>query len=522
MSKKNFVIFILILILSINCFEVPERLKHICPDGCKRYFNCDEKQKKCTFKGFFPLYPLELLELFILMISSSLATSCGIGGGTVYSSMILGVEELEPNQAFPVSNCLILFCGLVTFLSFTLDKYQHPKNKFINYDVAIIFSPSMLVGAKIGAILNKILPTSLLLIFLIFLICYTTRKTYYNILKAKAKEAKLDEKEKEKFLENNSNNNKTDKLIPEQGYSDFNTNTNTNTNYINNTNNNKLLSSIISQENSDNKQDKFEFSGLNNKNEIDDVDNVNNRRYTEEELKIINEDDNPLNWNCITYVLFLEVIVIIDQLIEGSNRVPSFIGIKKCSFIYWFCFLLYVLLMLYFIRYSIHKVYKHIEIKKKLIPDFSSEVIHNVENHISYVVLISIFAGIVSSSLGIGGGMITNPAFASLGMDPKESSSTSNFLIIITAIASTFMFVLSGQLEINYSICLGTFCTIAALIGSFYILKYINKTGRSSVLFVIMEYFLIASLFIAIYKIFTLDLSETSFIGSLFITNQFC
>ena len=67
------------------------------------------------------------------MISSSLATSCGIGGGTVYSSMILGVEELEPSQAFPISNFLILFCGLVTFVSFTMDKFAHPKNKFINY-----------------------------------------------------------------------------------------------------------------------------------------------------------------------------------------------------------------------------------------------------------------------------------------------------------------------------------------------------------------------------------------------------
>ena len=246
MSKRIFFIYILIFILSVNCFEVPENLKDICPDGCKRYFHCDEKKKGCKFKGFFPLYPLELLELFILMISSSLATSCGIGGGTVYSSMILGVEELEPNQAFPVSNFLILFCGLVTFVSFTLDKFQHPKNKFINYDVAIIFSPSMLVGAKVGAILNKILPTSLLLIFLVILICYTTRKTYYNILKARAREAKLDEKEKEKFLENINNNNKTDFLIPEKDKNNYNNSTEDN----NNSTNNKVVSSIISQEKS--------------------------------------------------------------------------------------------------------------------------------------------------------------------------------------------------------------------------------------------------------------------------------
>jgi len=493
--------------------EVPDRLKDVCPKGCKSYFYCDEKAKKCVFKGFFPLYPLELIELFVLMISSSLATSCGIGGGTVYSSMILGVEELEPSQAFPVSNFLILFCGLVTFISFTLDKYQHPKNLFIHYDVATIFSPSMLVGAKFGTILNKILPSSLLLILLCFLICYTTRKTYYNILKAKAKEAKLDEKEK--ILEENKNNN----LLGT--FKEMQSNNNKSENLINDDeeNFNNKVSSIISQENYD-KQDKIEFSDLS---KIEREDNLKTRRiYTDEDLKIINEDDDPLNWGRINYILMLELIVIIDQLLEGSNKVPSFIGIKRCSFFYWLCFLIYVCITLYFVRYSIDMVYAHIQRKKNLIPDFKSEVIDNVEKNITYVVGIGIIAGIVSSSLGIGGGMITNPAFSSLGMDPKQSSSTSNFLIIITAIASSFIFILSGQLIIGYSICLGIFCTAAALIGSFYILKYINQTGRSSILLVIMEYFLIASLFITLYKLFTLDLKGHSFIGSLFVTNKFC
>ena len=173
-------------------------------------------------------------------------------------------------------------------------------------------------------------------------------------------------------------------------------------------------------------------------------------------------------------------------------------------------------------RYSIDKVYEHIAKKKSLIPDYSSEVIDNVEKNLTYVVSISIIAGIVSSSLGIGGGMITNPVFSGLGMDPKQSSSTSNFLIIVTAIASSFIFILSGQLEIGYSLWLGVFCTGAALIGSFYILKYIYQTGKSSILLVIMEYFLIASLFITIYKLITLDLKGHSFIGSLFVTNKFC
>ena len=52
------------------------------------------------------------------------------------------------------------------------------------------------------------------------------------------------------------------------------------------------------------------------KGEGDDINNLNARKvFTDEELKIINEDDDPLNWERINYILFLELIVIVDQLI---------------------------------------------------------------------------------------------------------------------------------------------------------------------------------------------------------------
>ena len=499
MSKRIYLF--LIIFFNIKCMEVPDRLKNICPKGCKSYFYCNEKEKKCVFKGFFPLYPLELIELFVLMVSSSLATSCGIGGGIVYSSMILGIEELEPSQAFPISNFLILLCGFVTFISFTLDKYQHPKSLFIHYDVATIFAPSMLVGAKFGTILNKILPSILLLILLFFLVCFTTRKTYYNILKAKAREAKLNEKEK--LLEYNNSNNK-DIKAQESSI------------------NQGVMNSIITKE-EEISQDEIEFSRFSKIGE-EDLSSLDNKSVLEETeiQKLLNEDDDPLNWERINYILFLELIVIIDQLCEGTSRVPSFIGIKRCSFSFWLCFIIYVIITLYFVKVSINKVYIHIHRKKKVFPNFKSEVIDKIEKNTIFVVLVAILAGIVSSSLGLGGGMITNPLFASLGMEPKQSSTTSNFLIIVTAVASSFIFILSGQLEIGYSICLGIFCTVAALIGSFYILKYINRTGKSSILLVIMEYFLVISLLISLHKLITFDLKGHTFIESLFIINKFC
>ena len=462
MSKTIY--FFLILFIGLNCFEVPPQLKSICPAGCKRYFYCDEQQKKCVYKGFFPIYPLEFLEIIILMTSSSLATSCGIGGGTIYSSMILGVEEFEPSEAFPIANFLILLCGLITFTSFAMDKYEHPKNIFVNYDIAVVFGPSMLLGAKFGTILNRMLSSTVLLIFLLFLLIYTCSKTYKNIKKAKAAEEKLLEK-------------------------------------------GPLKEPLLAKD-----EEKKE--------EENDLEYLSEDE--KERREFLREEEDPLNWKSINFLLFMELIVIIDQFIEGSNKVPSFIGIPRCSLWYWISFGVYIVITLIFVKLAISYILVKVRRKKELLPDYKSEVMENVENRLAYVVSIGIFAGIVSSSLGIGGGMITNPVFFGLGMDSKQSSCTSNFLIIVTAIASSFIFVLSGQLNIVYSLNMGSLCTAAAFVGSFFILKYINRTGKSSILLVIMEYFLIASFFIALYKLITIDTKGYGFIGSIFMLNNYC
>ena len=423
MSKTIY--FFLILFIGLNCFEVPPQLKSICPAGCKRYFYCDEQQKKCVYKGFFPIYPLEFLEIIILMTSSSL---------------------------------------LITFTSFAMDKYEHPKNIFVNYDIAVVFGPSMLLGAKFGTILNRMLSSTVLLIFLLFLLIYTCSKTYKNIKKAKAAEEKLLEK-------------------------------------------GPLKEPLLDKE----EEKKEEENNLENLSEDE-----------KERREFLREEEDPLNWKSINFLLFMELIVIIDQFIEGSNKVPSFIGIQRCSLWYWISFGVYILITLIFVKLAISYILVKVRRKKELLPDYKSEVMENVENRLAYVVSIGIFAGIVSSSLGIGGGMITNPVFFGLGMDSKQSSCTSNFLIIVTAIASSFIFVLSGQLNIVYSLNMGSLCTAAAFVGSFFILKYINRTGKSSILLVIMEYFLIASFFIALYKLITIDTKGYGFIGSIFMLNNYC
>ena len=136
--------------------------------------------------------------------------------------------------------------------------------------------------------------------------------------------------------------------------------------------------------------------------------------------------------------------------------------------------------------------------------------------------MIGVIAGIVSCSCGIGGGTITNPVFIGMGMDPKESSSTSNFLIIVSCLASSFIFILAGQLKIGYGLIMGGLCLSAAFVGNYFILSYINKTGKTSILLVIMEYLLLFSWVIAIYKLVMVDTQGFGLIKALLLTKDYC
>ena len=102
--------------------------------------------------------------------------------------------------------------------------------------------------------------------------------------------------------------------------------------------------------------------------------------------------------------------------------------------------------------------------------------------------------------VGIGGGMITNPILLGMGLDPKATSSTSTFLIMTTALASSFIYIISGQLNISYAICMGIPCTFSAYFGSKEILAYMNKTKKTSILLSIMLWFLIISMVIILGK----------------------
>lgn len=172
---------LIIFILAISFTVIPNTL---CDKRCESDNDCLGNymciEGECIHKDVFPLNYMEIFILILMCLISTVATTAGVGGGAIYSAILLLVENFTTKEAFPISNLIILFCSLTTFYVEVKNKYKDPSpvNKFIDYNMVVVFCPTLLLGTKLGVIMNKVLPSLVLIILLILSSSSSSFKAY--------------------------------------------------------------------------------------------------------------------------------------------------------------------------------------------------------------------------------------------------------------------------------------------------------------------------------------------------------
>ena len=110
------------------------------------------------------------------------------------------IEKLSPNQAYPISTFLIAVCSSCTFYMGVRDKQENPGNSFVDWETAIIFCPTMLLGTKFGTILNKSLSDVFLTVGLALFVLHNIKKIYDNARKSRNKETSELNKHESKYI----------------------------------------------------------------------------------------------------------------------------------------------------------------------------------------------------------------------------------------------------------------------------------------------------------------------------------
>lgn len=113
-----------------------------------------------------------------IFILSGLFNATGIGGGSLFVAFIISVLKYETKIAIAISYS-ILFGGSLAKTSFSIRlRNEESKKPLINYDVALVLIPAMLVGSIIGLYLNHMSPKLIIYILLILCVIYASVKIY--------------------------------------------------------------------------------------------------------------------------------------------------------------------------------------------------------------------------------------------------------------------------------------------------------------------------------------------------------
>uniref|UniRef100_K3ZT21 Sulfite exporter TauE/SafE family protein n=1 Tax=Setaria italica TaxID=4555 RepID=K3ZT21_SETIT len=112
----------------------------------------------------------------------------GVGGGGIFVPMLTLIIGFDPKSSTAISKCMIMGAAVST-VYYNL-KLKHPTldMPMIDYDLALLIQPMLMLGISIGVIFNVIFPDWLVTVLLIVLFLGTSTKAFLKGIETWKKE----------------------------------------------------------------------------------------------------------------------------------------------------------------------------------------------------------------------------------------------------------------------------------------------------------------------------------------------
>ncbi|KAF5748247.1 hypothetical protein HS088_TW04G00199 [Tripterygium wilfordii] len=127
----------------------------------------------------------------------------GVGGGGIFVPMLSLIIGFDPKSATAISKCMIMGAAAST-VYYNL-KLRHPTldMPIIDYDLALLIQPMLMLGISIGVIFNVIFPDWMVTVLLIILFIGTSTRAFFKGVETWKKETIM-KKEAARHLEANN------------------------------------------------------------------------------------------------------------------------------------------------------------------------------------------------------------------------------------------------------------------------------------------------------------------------------
>jgi len=197
------------------------------------------------------------------------------------------------------------------------------------------------------------------------------------------------------------------------------------------------------------------------------------------DAEIIEKTDDQLVLKIIIISLSF-IFYCLGIFLRGNTLVPSFAGIKYCSWLYFNIYVLGIVSQIAIVILVIIVLVKQHEKNIYEMEDVKAGRISYTLNNLIFLSLLGIFIGLTSVLFGAAGGSINNIMLILIGFDPLVAVATSVVLIEITSISSLLVFILDGLMEWDYIIFAGLILVLTTIIGLVVLNIFLDKFKRTS------------------------------------------
>ncbi|CAL5088731.1 unnamed protein product [Urochloa decumbens] len=351
----------------------------------------------------------------------------GVGGGGIFVPMLALIIGFDPKSSTAISKCMIMG-GSVSTVYYNL-KLKHPTLDMpvIDYDLALLMQPMLMLGVSIGVIFNVIFPNWLITALLIILFLGTSTKAYLKGIETWKKETikkREDAKTQEKLCQKPEH---TTTVIPVEHATEIPTGPG---------------------------------AAAEAKPPSDKATSILKNVY----------------WKEFGLLAFVWVAFLGLQITK--NYVAS------CSVWYWVLNSLQIPVAIGVTMYEA----RGLMTGKRVLSSKGSQQQQSTLKFRQVLVycMFGILAGLIGGLLGMGGGFIMGPLFLELGIPPQVSSATATFTMMFSSSMSVVEYYLLHRFPVPYAAYFTAVAFVAAIVGQHCVRKLIAWLGRASLIIFIL------------------------------------
>ncbi|KAA8519953.1 hypothetical protein F0562_014137 [Nyssa sinensis] len=373
---------------------------------------------------------LKLTVPFVLagvlcFIAATISSAGGIGGGGLFIPILTIVAGLDLKTASSFSAFMVTGGSIanVVFNMFITSKKFGGKT-LIDYDIALLSQPCMLLGVSIGVICNLVFPEWFITILFAVFLAWSTFKTcktgvlFWNL-------------ESEK--------------VRRYGCG-------------------RLENGVVRDE------------------ICDGSEGVQSPRSSIKEPLLGGEEKFKFSipWMKLGVLIMIWFSFLALYLLRGNRYGQSTIPVEPCGVGYWIISAFQIPLAIIFTTWILHRS-TSLRGQVSNQQENAEQTRKGPSNKLIFPVM-ALLAGILGGVFGIGGGMLISPLLLQVDMAPEVTAATCSLMVFFSSTMSAIQYLLLGMEHTDVALIFATICLVASLVGLMVVQRAIEKHGRASLI----------------------------------------